>query len=555
MELRHDERYGPYLTGNSSPTPFVASASQNSWGAFRAFSESLDDDITFTGLAAGAEQWVQIQLDAPIRIWAFSIACRTTVSAKDSGQVPKNFVVQGSADGISFTDIQAYTDTEWNCFASWDSESNKYNWGDSQKIEISCLGEYQYYRFLFGECQGISTQKLGSMTPTAANTVKPTLISLYQVEGKPGPQPDELDLYLNTVEGMEIIVNNTKHDDDVVTVAGADWFQFNGLDAGNLYVSGNHFVGIGANSEQLKVCRRDGAMWYLYRQEGKLFDHYRFVKLRWEGYTQYNQTSAAYALKFELFLFDNGYLFLNVIQVPTSSSYMGTSALLCNGQTTALTIQTGTPTMISFYPLDKQGLAWDIKYEKLDIQIPYTLRYLIQDNAGVLYTIKSGKLTALEAAELTGQFILDNGFVEKPDWTLLQGIINPSVLCWHDKDVKPVVAANIQAVPFDQFVISEEYDMSHPTIAGIESVTVDADDVTQFSVSFDGEKTWRAWNGSEWVVVDAGGGMTKAVLEVVTMEQWALVQTSLKYKIRAVLTENSAVKNVIVNYANREAAE
>lgn len=187
-EIKHSERYGPYLTSNSAPAPFAATASQNNWGAFRAFSESLDDDISFTGLAAGTEQWVQIKLDAAIRIWAFRIACRTTVSAKDAGQVPKNIKVQGSVDGTTFEDIQVYTDVGWEQFVSWDAANNKYDWGDSKKIEITSAKEYQYYRFSFGECQAVSSQKLGSMTPTSASTVKLTLIDLYQVEGDAGAE-------------------------------------------------------------------------------------------------------------------------------------------------------------------------------------------------------------------------------------------------------------------------------------------------------------------------------------------------------------------------------
>ncbi|MDO4272714.1 MAG: bacterial Ig-like domain-containing protein [Eubacteriales bacterium] len=186
--IKHDERYGPYMTANSAPAPFAATASQNSWGAFRAFSESLDDDISFTGLGDGTEQWVQIKLDAPIRIWAFRIACRTTVSAKDAGQVPKNFTVQGSTDGTTFVDIESYTDVDWEQFTSWDAEILKYDWADAKKIEITCNAEYQYYRFLFGECQSVSTQKAGSMIPTSANMVKPTLIDLYQVEGEAEPE-------------------------------------------------------------------------------------------------------------------------------------------------------------------------------------------------------------------------------------------------------------------------------------------------------------------------------------------------------------------------------
>lgn len=182
-DTRHTTPYATNMTSNNAPAPFAATASQNAWGAFRAFSDNLDDDLTFTGLSAGTEQWVQIQLDVPIRIWAFRVACRTSVSVKDSGQVPKNLSVQGSEDGSTFETIQTYTNTGWEQFTSWDIANLRYDWSDAKEIEINCTKEYMYYRFVFGECQSISTQKTGPMTPTPSNTVKLTRIQIYQSEG------------------------------------------------------------------------------------------------------------------------------------------------------------------------------------------------------------------------------------------------------------------------------------------------------------------------------------------------------------------------------------
>ena len=68
--------------------------------------------------------------------------------------------------------------------------------------------------------------------------------------------------------GMTTHRNNVKNDDSTITISGVDWFKFNGVTASNIYASGNHWIGIGTNSEQLKVCRRDGAMYSLYSQEG-----------------------------------------------------------------------------------------------------------------------------------------------------------------------------------------------------------------------------------------------------------------------------------------------
>ena len=84
--------------------------------------------------------------------------------------------------------------------------------------------------------------------------------------------------YLNTTEGMTCI-RNTANDDGTDTIKGLDGFMFNGVEAENLYVSGNEWIGFGANAEQLQVCRRDGKVYYIYRQEGTLADGTQFVKI------------------------------------------------------------------------------------------------------------------------------------------------------------------------------------------------------------------------------------------------------------------------------------
>lgn len=51
------------------------------------------------------------------------------------------------------------------------------------------------------------------------------------------------DSLLDTTAGMTAVVNNKKHDDDVVSVTGVDWFTYAGKTASTIYVSGNNFIG------------------------------------------------------------------------------------------------------------------------------------------------------------------------------------------------------------------------------------------------------------------------------------------------------------------------
>lgn len=171
------------------------------------------------------------------------------------------------------------------------------------------------------------------------------------------------DSLLNTTAGMTAVVNNKKHDDDVVSVTGVDWFTYAGKTASTIYVSGNNFIGFGQNAEQLKIWRRDGAIYYIYRQEGTLTSGKRFLKIRVEGYVYYSSTSSSYALKYEVFLIEGQTLFVNVIQRPTSSSYTGTSSITDGKTTTNLNISVSSTVPISIL-VKNSGISQEISYEK-----------------------------------------------------------------------------------------------------------------------------------------------------------------------------------------------
>lgn len=171
------------------------------------------------------------------------------------------------------------------------------------------------------------------------------------------------DSLLDTTTGMTAIVNNKKHDDDVVSVTGVDWFTYAGKTASTIYVSGNNFIGFGQNAEQLKIWRRDGAVYYIYRQEGTLTSGKRFLKIRVEGYVYYSSTSSSYALKYEVFLIEGQTLFINVVQRPTSSSYTGTSSITDGKTTTNLTLSVSSTVPVSIL-VKNAGVLQAVSYEK-----------------------------------------------------------------------------------------------------------------------------------------------------------------------------------------------
>lgn len=171
------------------------------------------------------------------------------------------------------------------------------------------------------------------------------------------------DSLLNTTAGMTAIVSNTKHDDDVVSVTGVDWFTYAGKTASTIYVSGNNFIGFGQNTPHLKIWNRDGAIYYVYHQDGTLNSGKKFLKIRVEGYVYYSSASSSYALKYEVFLIEGQTLFVNVIQRPTSSSYTGTSSITDGKTTTNLNISVSSTVPISIL-VKNAGVSQEITYEK-----------------------------------------------------------------------------------------------------------------------------------------------------------------------------------------------
>lgn len=171
------------------------------------------------------------------------------------------------------------------------------------------------------------------------------------------------DSLLDTTTGMTAIVNNKKHDDDVVRVTGVSWFTYAGKTASTIYVSGNNFIGFGRNAEQLKICRSDGAVYYIYRQEGTLTSGKRFLKIRVEGYTHFSDTSSLYELKYEVFLIEGQTLFINVVDVSSNNGDTVTSSITDGKTTTNLNISISSKIPISIL-VKNAGVAQIVSYEK-----------------------------------------------------------------------------------------------------------------------------------------------------------------------------------------------
>lgn len=212
-----------------------------------------------------------------------------------------------------------------------------------------------------------------------------------------GNNYDRLSAYLNTTDGMTAIINGVRQDDTTNTIAGVDWFTYESRVASTIYVNSNSWVNLGkspsssgsASTGQINILRRDGQMHYLYRQEGSV-GGIRFLKIRFEGYTQYSSSSATsqYANRWELFLLEDGSMVINMIQTPTLANYLGTSTLICNSQTLVLPLADGTGNA-PIIGLVESGGVWSLsstKYLSGDIADggsfnPWTAGYTADSNS------------------------------------------------------------------------------------------------------------------------------------------------------------------------------
>lgn len=344
--------------------------------------------------------------------------------------------------------------------------------------------------------------------------------------------------FVNTTDGMTNI-RNSANDDGTDSIAGAGWFKFNGATASTVYVSGNHWIGFGTSSQQLNVCNRDGKCYSLYRQEGQLSDGTKFLKIRWEGYTVYNSTSSSCRLIFELFLLENNDIYLNVVQTPTSSSYFGTSQLVCNGKTVPYSVCDGTGggKSICFYHQDEDGKEWKVAYEKYQKTDVYTNAYLVRSQDRY-YTVENGELIQVDMAVPTSAYFYRYGTDSIPDGNLLLGLANPEVLFWtNDPADSLLLKAELTVYPFPQTLLGFA-DMRSDTIKGIRMIAAEYSGSIGVRTSYDGGTKYGAEiTLDEFLTTDVG-------------ELWKLCQTKRMLHIRFILYNGAELTRFKITYEN-----
>lgn len=112
---------------------------------------------------------------------------------------------------------------------------------------------------------------------------------------------------------------------------------------------------------------------------------------------------------------------------------------------------------------------------------------------------------------------------------------------------------NDTSIPYPKTIVSEEIDLTHHSIAGIDSMTVNGEGNPLFAVSFDEKITWYIWDGTNWIfTLDEFSGMTKDLLEAVTSDNWNLlsIETDSFYIRTVLLDDTSNVTEINVKFIN-----
>ena len=168
--------------------------------------------------------------------------------------------------------------------------------------------------------------------------------------------------YLNTDAGMTAI-STSPVDDQWFRIDNSIEFPFNGYTSNYIYIDSDSCFAFadtqpsnhGHNSlKDVNICTRDGQSISIKYQEISVAGK-NAIKVRFSGYTRYGSSyrTAEYALEYEIFFTDNRQIIINYITLPTNTSYFGTSSIIENTISTAITPTTSS--ILAYYQDDNNN--------------------------------------------------------------------------------------------------------------------------------------------------------------------------------------------------------
>ena len=386
--------------------------------------------------------------------------------------------------------------------------------------------------------QPISFNSLVFMIPAQAHSTASAsaITATIDMVAEVGTLKAVLEPYMNTTDGMDY-VHNGYNDDSTYSTTGFSAFKFNGSAVNTIYISSNHWLGFGSSSEQLKVCRRDGCSVAIYRQMISPTNGLQILKIRFDGYTSYSDRTERNHLIFEVFLISNNDIFLNVIKTPTSGN-TGESSFICNGVTTTLNLNIGSPdgAMVCFYHLDEEGKQWDIRYEMYK-QIDASTRLYLVKLGQTFYTTEAEVLAPLDITQLNALTFMEYGCDQPPSKDLLTPLANPQIYSWESGDDSVPIKAVLKAYPYAQ-MLDTVADMSHMTILGIKLLTAEYSGNVGVQYSVDDGRSYN----TETPLLD--------FLNIAPQTLWESLPKSRQLYLKFILHDNATLSRFKITYEN-----
>ena len=288
-----------------------------------------------------------------------------------------------------------------------------------------------------------------------------------------------------------LLQNSNNYDGGTIAVNGADFLLFNNSKVSAIYAHGDSYWGFGTDASHMKINQRDARMRSLYREEGTLYSYYRFLKIRWEGWSHYNSSGEDYQIKYDLIFWDTGDITLHMVDVPVLCYDGGFDFVADKTYTFVKPTDAAPDITFQYYPESK---TYEVKYTPIDLIVPFKI--LIRDESGVLYTVENqvineeteeceDELVALEETEVTPLLFKTRGFQKMPEWGLIKELSLPEVLSWSDTRAFPMNAM-ITGTPPKQYIECMA-DLSDETVLGIKALNAEYTGDITVQYSYDGE--------------------------------------------------------------------
>lgn len=352
---------------------------------------------------------------------------------------------------------------------------------------------------------------------------------------------------------------SSHNDDNTVsfTDIGFDFF-YNGVNCRTtINSSGNSWLGFTGANEQLKINRKDAGADNIYYAKETVNDKPTF-RIRWEGHQSYS-TWGTLDLVWELILFNDGAIVLVIEKIPNTGTNSFENPTL---GTTSLTLENNKSYV--FIPQQDQGKAYTVQ---VGSYIQTNIKYLIVDGNDIKHwdTASSSYVKVSELPLTADKFQAYGDDTYHKERT---GITSsaPSLKIWSPLAEMPAPKVT-QIIKPKPIIVSMKDDISFSEayIKDIMNAVVTLDNtgngIIAFIASVDSGVSWKAWNGSSWVLVDMSNiqdvkskGMSVAVLQGITEAQLTTLGLSNKkmrfawYMEIIASTDVLKLKQIRVNY-------